>query len=381
LGAAVLCVTGVLRPDEAAAAVGKGTEVYLFLAGMMLIAELARITGLFDRIAAIAVAHSRGSPRRLFFLIYAVGVVVTTFLSNDATAVVLTPAVCAAVKAARARDPLPYLFVCAFVANAASFVLPISNPANLVIYGADLPALGQWLLHFGLPSLIAVGVTCAVLYRLHRPALSGAIETAVPASPLSPEGRTTLAGIAVMSVVLVAASFAGRDLGWPTVVAGAGTWLLASRRNPRLFGATLRGVSWSVLPLVAGLFVLVAGLEKVGASSAIGGWLRALHGSGAAAWASGIAVALVSNVVNNLPAGLMAASVLHATAVPEAVRSAVLVGIDLGPNLSVTGSLATILWLAALRREGIEIGAWTFFKTGALVMIPSLLLALAALPS
>src|SRR6202012_266427 len=97
-----------------------------------------------------------------FLLVYGVGTLVTAFLSNDATAIVLTPAVYAATRAAGAT-PLPYLFVCAFIANAASFVLPISNPANLVVYGAHMPHLGDWLRQFALPSLASIVVTYVVL--------------------------------------------------------------------------------------------------------------------------------------------------------------------------------------------------------------------------
>src|SRR5438128_7091318 len=98
----------------------------------------------------------------MFTLIYIVGMLVTVFLSNDATAVVLTPAVYAATRAAGA-EPLPYLFVCAFIANAASFVLPISNPANLVVYGARMPHLAEWLRQFALPSLASIVMTYVVL--------------------------------------------------------------------------------------------------------------------------------------------------------------------------------------------------------------------------
>ena len=134
LGAFFLVVLGLLPTGPALGAVAKGSDVYFFLSGMMLLAELARREGLFDWLAALAVQAAKGSQARLFTLLYIVGVLVTVFLSNDATAVVLTPAVYAAVKKARA-DVLTYLFICAFIANAASFVLPISNPANLVVYG------------------------------------------------------------------------------------------------------------------------------------------------------------------------------------------------------------------------------------------------------
>src|SRR5580658_4310022 len=122
-GAVLLVASGLLPWADALSGVRKGLDVYCFLAGMMLIAEVARQEGVFDWLAALAVAHARGSPQRLFALVYAVGTVVTVLLSNDATAVVLTPAVYAATRRAGTR-PLPYLLICAFIANAASFVLP-----------------------------------------------------------------------------------------------------------------------------------------------------------------------------------------------------------------------------------------------------------------
>ena len=131
-GALLLVLGSLISWRQAWAAVSTGMDVYLFLAGMMLLAELARAEGLFDWVAAHAVRAARGAPRRLFALVYLVGIVVTALLSNDATAVVLTPAVYAAARHAR-TEPLPYLLICAFVANAASFLLPIATPANLVV--------------------------------------------------------------------------------------------------------------------------------------------------------------------------------------------------------------------------------------------------------
>jgi arsenical pump membrane protein len=115
LGAAALVGLALVPWRDAVRAVARGSDVYLFLTGMMLLAELARQQGVFDWLAGIAARHARGSAGRLFALVFAVGTVVTVFLSNDTTAVVLTPAVYAAARAANA-EPLPYLFICAFVA-------------------------------------------------------------------------------------------------------------------------------------------------------------------------------------------------------------------------------------------------------------------------
>ena len=154
VGAALLVQLNLLPWPDALAAAAKGTDVYFFLIGMMLLAEVARKEGLFDWLAAQAVQSSKGSAKRLFLIVYVVGTLVTVFLSNDATAVVLTPAVYAATRAAKV-EPLPYLFICAFIANAASFVLPISNPANLVVFGTQMPSLSVWLHYFALPSACA----------------------------------------------------------------------------------------------------------------------------------------------------------------------------------------------------------------------------------
>jgi arsenical pump membrane protein len=378
-GAALLVLLGLLSFPDALAGVQKGTDVYLFLIGMMLLAELARQEGLFDWLAAKAARLAKGSATRLFTLIFAVGTVVTAFLSNDATAVVLTPAVAAVVKAAEAKEPLPYLFICAFIANAASFVLPISNPANLVIYGSHMPPLLQWLPRYALPSALSILATYIVLRWTQRKRLRQEVSSEIEVPTLSSGGKMAAWGIAGTAVVLLAASAFDIQLGLPTFLAGAATAVLVLLRSECGPMTLLKNISWGVLPLVAGLFVLVEALEKTGVTNDLAGLLRDLVQRSATlgAWAAGTVLAVGCNLVNNLPAGLVAGRVVEIAKVPEHVRAAVLIGVDLGPNLSVTGSLATILWLTALRRDGQSVGAWTFLKLGVLVMPPALLLAIA----
>lgn len=377
-GAALVILTGAVPVDAALDAVGKGTDVYLFLIGMMLLSEVAREEQLFDYLARLAVRQARGSRSRLFAIVYVVGTIVTVFLSNDATAVVLTPAVIAATRTAKV-EPLPYLFICAFIANAASFVLPISNPANLVLYGEHMPALPVWLAQFALPSLLAIGATFIVLRWSQAKALAGPVGDGGAQEPLGRGGKLVAAGIVATALALLVASSFGLQLGLPTFIAGVVVTIgvLALSRSSPL--PVLKGISWGVLPLVAGLFILVEALGRTGLLDLVSGALR----SGAAqstlwtAAAAGIVTGFGTNLVNNLPLGLVAASTSHAAEVPVAVTNALLIGVDLGPNLSVTGSLATILWLIALRREGIAVSGWSFFKLGLLVMPPALLLALA----
>ena len=380
-GALALVLLGLLPWSLALRGVGKGVDVYLFLTGMMLLAELARHEGLFEWLAALAASKARGSATRLFTLIYGVGTLVTVFLSNDATAVVLTPAVAAAARTAKVDKPLPYLFICAFIANAASFVLPIANPANLVIFAKHMPPLFEWLPRFALPSLLSIGATYGILRYSQREALRQSVATEIEVPPLSRSGKLTAGGVIGTAVVLMLASAFDRPLGLPTLLAGLVTLAavcVTVRSSPRVF---MQEISWAVLPLVGGLFVLVEALEHAGAVQVLGQWLQSQvqHSARLAAFGTGVLLGVGSNLVNNLPAGLIAGTVVQGAQVPLDVASAALIGVDLGPNLSVTGSLATILWLTALRRDGLEVKAWDFFKLGVLVMPPALLLALLGL--
>jgi arsenical pump membrane protein len=380
-GAVALVCLGLLPAGAAWRGVGRGLDVYLFLTGMMLLAEVARVTGLFDWLASLAASHARGSATRLFRLIYAVGIVVTVFLSNDATAVVLTPAVAAVTRACKVADPLPYLFICALIANAASFVLPISNPANLVIYGSQMPPLGQWTALFAVPSIVAIGVTYLILRWTQRKALLQPIDAEVEVPQLSGAAKAAASGIGVTALLLTGASALGWQLGLPTCAAGIVTLVGVTALRRSSPWPLLREISWGIIPLVAGLFVLVAALEQSGVILALSESLRAgvRDAPVLTAAGSGVLVGFLSNLVNNLPAGLMAGTAVQAAHVPADVSSAILIGVDLGPNLSVTGSLATILWLTALRRERVQVAGVSFLKLGLLVMPPALILSLGAL--
>ncbi len=376
-GAVLLLAFRLVPLGRAGRAAAKGMDVYLFLMGMMLLSELAREHGVFDWLSSAAVRSAKGSYSRLFLLVYAMGTVVTILMSNDATAVVLTPAILAAVRKAKG-EPLPYLFICAFIANAASFVLPISNPANLVVFRDQMPALEQWLLWFGVPSILSIFSTFLLLRWIFRKQLQGHMECEVVDHALNHHGKLVVGGLAATVVVLLMASALGWDLGLPTCVTAMAVTVIVSLRarcNPL---PLLREISWSVLALVAGLFILVDAVEAIGAGKLTQAWLSRAESLTPAAGAliTGFFVGVANNLVNNLPLGLIAGSTLQAAHAKGLVASAVLIGVDLGPNLAITGSLATILWLIALRKEGLNVSFWSFLKVGALVMPISLLVTI-----
>lgn len=379
MGAILLLLLRLIPLKLAGRALAEGSDVYLFLIGMMLLSELARAHGVFDWLSSSAIRSANGSCARLFTLVYGIGTLVTIFMSNDATAVVLTPAMLAAVRKAKVQ-PLPYLFACALIANAASFVLPISNPANLVVFrGGGMPPLGRWLLAFGVPSLLSITATYVVLRLLFRKEFGKDLESKVEPEPLNSKGKLVLAGLAATVLVLLVASTLKKDLGLPTCLAATAITAIVSvkaRANPLKLA---REISWGTIALVAGLFVLVDAIESVGALRTTSTWLTWVQHlpSGVGVMVTGFAVAVANNLVNNLPLGLIAGGTLQAVHASGLLANAVLIGVDLGPNLSITGSLATILWLLALRKEKLDVSFWSFLKVGAIAMPIALALSLA----
>jgi arsenical pump membrane protein len=377
-GCALLLAFRLMPLRLAGHAVAQGLDVYLFLIGMMLLSEIAREHGVFDWLSSLAVHHARGSSVRLFTMVYGIGVVVTVFMSNDATAVVLTPAILAATRKARVQ-PLPHLFTCALVANAASFVLPISNPANLVVFHEGMPPLGKWLALYGVPSLLSILVTYLIIRIVFRRVLAQPGQGESEQASLSRNGLFVLIGLGFVVATLLMASALNKDLGLPTCLAALGITAaisIKSRSNPL---SLLKEISWSTLALVAGLFILVDAVEsRVLLRFTQAGIVWAQHLAPAAgALVTSFTVGIANNLVNNLPLGLIAGATLHASHTRGLLSSAVLIGVDLGPNLSVTGSLATILWLIAIRREKLHVSFADFLRLGIVAMPAALLAAMA----
>ncbi len=376
-GALLLLALRLIPLKLAGRAVAEGSDVYLFLVGMMLLSALAKEHGVFDWVSSAAVRGAGGSSARLFTLVYGIGTLTTIFMSNDATAVVLTPAILAAVRKAKV-EPLPHVFACALIANAASFVLPISNPANLVVFHQGMPPLGDWMLSFGLPSILSIVVTYLVMRLVFRRALQRRIEEEVQPESLKANGKLVLGGLGCVIAVLLTASAFDRDLGLPTCLAAlvvAAVVSIKARSNPLKLAEE---ISWGTLALVAALFVMVNAVESVGALRATQDTLHWAEGlvPAVGALVVGFVVGVANNLVNNLPLGLIAGGTLQAAHTKGLLANAVLIGVDLGPNLSVTGSLATILWLLALRKEKIEVSLWRFLKVGAIAMPAALLVSL-----
>src|SRR5712691_5572266 len=310
-GGLLLVVVGVLPWGDALGQLAGSSNAFLFFLGLRLSAATADRAGVFRAAAEAAARLGHASQRRLLIGLYVAGALVTAVLSNDATALLLTP-VAFAVATRLGLDPRPYAFACALVANAASFLLPVSNPANLLVLSSAPLPLGAFLVRLLLPSVLSIVFTLAGLLVIFRTEL--AMPFAVPSGNLQRLARRTalvLVGTGALAILYLIAS----ALNWPLgIVAVAGALLLVTLDGlvagwqPR---ALLQEVPWTLFPLLAGLLLLVAGAERIGLFAPFVDMVEqsaCLGPTGLPLAALGMAV--LANGLNNLPAALVAASAL-----------------------------------------------------------------------
>jgi arsenical pump membrane protein len=366
LGAAAMLVLGLVSPREAIGAIVAGKNALLFLLSLLALSLLVDKSGFFEWAAIRCGRIANGNARSLYRNAFVLGAIVTALLSLDTTAVMLTPVVLALAK--RLKLPAaPYIVLCAFVANVGSLVLPISNLTNILFADAFHLTFAAFAARMVAPQLVALAATYALLRWHFRRELPDGFDGRSLPEPASvvPNRAYFLVCVTVLVVVLIGyflAPLVGLE---PYVVAFAGSGVLAivGVATGRVRLRAIGELSWDLFPFVVGLFVAVQGLENLGIVGASSDWLAHLTtGSPAQLFAAAGATAFASNIMNNLPAALIARSVLLGSHAQTGTVLAALVGADVGPMVTPFGSLATMLVLALARREGEEV------SIGALVM-------------
>jgi len=379
-GAALLLVLGLVRPGAAWAVTWAGKDVLLFLLALLMLSALLEKSGFFEWAAIQAARWAQGDARRLYRNVFLLGTAITAVLSLDTTAVILTPLALAFV--ARLHLPArPYVFACAFIANTASLLLPVSNLTNLLFTGAFHLSFAGFVARMALPQIAALIVNYACFQFVFRAQLPQRFDPATlpePASVIAHAGYFRAATLSLGLVLLgyFAAPFAHVP---PYAVGFAGCLALAlwGVRTGQVGSALLREVTWSLFPFVVGLFVLVRGVENLGLAMQASDWL--------AVWgrpqltlilATTAGAGLASNIVNNIPAALLARGILQTAHAQQPGIYSALIGTNIGPNLTLCGSLATMLVLTTARKRGEEVRGLDFFKIG-LIVTPLTLLAAA----
>jgi arsenical pump membrane protein len=369
-GAVLLVTVGAIGLSEAGDALRALGPTVGFLAAMLLIADGCRREGLFDAMGAVMARGSQGSPQRLLAFVFVIAAAITAVLSLDATIVLLTPVVFATAAQMR-TSAKPHVYACAHLANSASLLLPVSNLTNLLAFHASKLSFLRFAALMVLPTLAAVGVEWVVFRRffavdLRRPRRAGTR----PARPKLPRFAVavlalTLAGFALSSVL-------GIQPVWFATAGAAATTIPSLYRRAATPGQLARAAEPGFLIFVLGLGVIVQAASGNGLDTAVRAALPT-GGSLPALLAIAALSAIFANLVNNLPATLMLVPVA-AAAGPGPVL-ATLIGVNVGPNLTYVGSLATLLWRRVLHAEETDVELGEFLRLGALTVPAGLVAA------
>jgi arsenical pump membrane protein len=379
--AVILVAAGALPAGQAGAQARQLGPVIGFLAAILVLAHLCDEDGLFRACGAWMARAGAASPRRLLAQVFVIAAVTTAVLSLDATVVLLTPVVFATATRLEVRAR-PHVYACTHLANSASLLLPVSNLTNLLAFAASGLAFGHFAALMAVPWLAAIGVEYATFGRFFATDLSAGPgggqrdgrrrgaddDTGLPVFTLTVVALT-LAGFA-------AASAAGVNPAW---AACAGAAVLAGRalaRHAVTPVALVRAADLPFLLFVLGLGVVVKAVTDHGLGSALAPLLPVGTSLPALLATAGLA-AVLANVCNNLPAVL----VLLPLAAPSGAGAvlAVLLGVNIGPNLTYTGSLATLLWRRILHHHGSAPELGEFTRLGLLTVPAALVLGVLAL--
>jgi arsenical pump membrane protein len=373
--AVILVAAGAIPAAGAGAEARTLAPVIGFLIAILVLAHLCDDDGLFRACGAWMARSAGGRPRRLLALVFVTAAVTTAVLSLDTTVVLLTPVVFATAARLRVRSR-PDVYACTHLANSASVLLPVSNLTNLLAFAASGLAFGRFAALMALPWLAVIGTEYAVFGRFFAADLRAA-----PDAPPQDAGQVALPVFTVIVVALmlagfVAASAAGISPAWAAL---AGAAVLAGRALTRRRTTPLGLLRAGDLPFA--LFVLGLGIVvRAVVSNGLGTALRPLLPGGTSLPAllaiAGLA-AVLANVSNNLPAVLVLLPLTAASG--AAAVLAMLLGVNIGPNLTYTGSLATLLWRRALRHHGSPPDLGEFTRLGLLTVPGGLVIAVLAL--
>lgn len=373
--AAVVVGAGAISLEQARSDAERLGPVVWFLAAVLVLAQLCDDEGLFRACGAWMARVAAGRPRRLLAAVFVLASVITAVLSLDAAVVLLTPVVFVTAARLGAR-PRPHVYACTHLANTASVLLPVSNLTNLLAFAASGLSFTRFAALMALPWLVAVGAEYAIFRRFFASDLDAGAQPRRAAGP-PPEMPVfvvvtlacTLAGFVVTSAV-------GVNPAWAATAGAAvlaGRALIQRRTTP---AAIVRAANVPFLLFVLALGIVVAAVVDNGLAGALGHLLPtgmtlpSLLGTAALA-------AAAANVINNLPAVL----VLLPLAAPAGAGPvlAVLLGANIGPNLTYAGSLATLLWRRIAREHDTEVDLAEFARLGLLTVPAALILAVLAL--
>jgi Na+/H+ antiporter NhaD/arsenite permease-like protein len=366
IGASLMVASGALSLEEAYRAVDFDTIVLLL--GMMIVVANLRLSGFFGLVAAF-VARRLHHPLTLLVAVVAVSGFFSAFLVNDTICLVLTPLILALVKALR-RKPEPYLLAIAMASNIGSTATITGNPQNMMIGSFSAIPYGSFLTALAPVALLGLVIAGALIAAAYRGELFAAPRFAV--RPIRVRANLPLVRKSVLvTACAVVAFFVVAPPAKVAIVAGALLLLTRRLRPERVYG----DIDWSLLLLFAGLFIVVAGVEKAVLTP------EALKDAGLLRLGNvavlSLVAAILSNLVSNVPAVLVLKPFVQQLADPRTAWLTLAMAATLAGNFTILGSVANLIVVEKARQAHVAIGFWTYFRLGAPITVITIAIGIA----
>jgi arsenical pump membrane protein len=381
VGVFVLLATGVVLPADVAGGVEVLWRPFITILSIMLTTNVAQRLGLIEHFAGLLEPRSGQSVVRVFRSVFILSAGTSAVLNNDSAVLLLTPVVVGLVRRCypqRSDLLTPFAFAVFSAAGVAPLV--ISNPMNLIV--ADYAGIGfnEYAARMMPISVVGWLTAYAILRFIFRRQLNATEKYATARPPSPPLSQPAKQFVGLMLVALgcyPALPYGGGPI-WAIAAASAALGVALCRYHdiaspPRLAAS----LSWDILIFLFCVFVIVLGLRNVGLVGRITEFYSSAISPSAKIMVIGISSAIGSAILNNHPMAILNALAIHD--LPQTTQSlllAALIGGDLGPRLLPMGSLAGLLWLDSLRKQGVHISAFRFVLVGLPVTIPTLGLSL-----
>jgi Na+/H+ antiporter NhaD/arsenite permease-like protein len=361
IGASFMVGVNALSLDEAYRAINFDTIILLF--GMMIVVANLQLSGFFALVAERVVERAH-SPLVLLVSIVAVAGFFSAFFVNDTMCLVLTPLVLE-IAAALRRNPVPYLLAVAMAANIGSAATITGNPQNMMIGSFSGIPYRHFLATLAPVSLAGMVLAVAVIFVAYRREFLTLDVVSVAKQPVKVDRWLMWKSLAV-SLAMIVTFFSGWPVPKVAIVAGA-VLLITRRVNP---DKVYRSIDWALLVMFAGLFIVIAGVEKTSLQQDLAALAGRFHLENV--FLLSALSAVLSNVVSNVPAVLVFKPFLAHLANPQRAWLVLAMSSTLAGNLTVVGSVANLIVIQQARHR-VNIGFWEYFRVGAPLAVLTIL--------